>query len=257
MHFFDMKQNRRNQILELLTQYKTMEVSELSSLLKVSQVTIRKDLDTLEKSGLIKRNHGYASINNTDDINGRLAYHYQEKTAIALQASKLVKNGDTILIESGSCCALLATTLAQTLDTLTIITNSVYIANTLRSSPFNIVLLGGIYQKDSQCLIGPLIQEAIQNFNVTYFFIGADGYSDRTGFTNKDQMRAQAVKDMAQAASTIVVLTESEKFLSAGTIPMHFKNKTQIVITDTNLSNTTKQSLDNHQIQYIQVKGTI
>lgn len=252
-----MKQERVNKILELLTQHKTMEVVQLASILKVSQVTIRKDLDTLEKNGFIKRNHGYASINNTDDINGRLAYHYQEKAAIALQASKLVNNGDTIMIESGSCCALLATTLSKKLDTLTIITNSVYIASALRQTNFTIILLGGMYQKDSQCLVGPLVQEAIQNFHVTYFFIGADGYSDRTGFTNKDQMRAQAVKDMAQSCEKVVVLTESEKFASVGTIPMHFKNKTQIVITDSHLTDATKQSLDNHQIQYIQVKGNL
>lgn len=74
--------NRANKILELLTlsPENKMEVTALAEKLQVSQVTIRKDLDALENKGIIKREHGIALLCSTDDINGRIAYHYEEKT---------------------------------------------------------------------------------------------------------------------------------------------------------------------------------
>ena len=74
--------NRGNKILELLTKDNKIEVSHLAEELGVSQVTMRKDLDTLESKGVIKREHGFALLCSTDDINGRIAYHYEEKRKI-------------------------------------------------------------------------------------------------------------------------------------------------------------------------------
>lgn len=70
---------RQSQILDLLAKNKKMEVTKLSELLNVSQVTIRKDLVILENSGIIVREHGYARLNESDDINNRLARHYETK----------------------------------------------------------------------------------------------------------------------------------------------------------------------------------
>lgn len=248
-----MKQNRSVQILELLMEHKKMEVAKLSSLLHVSQVTMRKDLDALETKGLVKRIHGYAQINDTDDINGRLAYHYEEKLEIAKRASELVFDGDTIFIENGSCCALLAEVLAKTKRNLTIVTNSAYIADYIRTYDVDIVLLGGIYQRDSQCLVGPMIKELAQNYNVDYLFIGTDGYSKRTGFTNKDQMRAQAVRDMAGSCQKVIVLTESDKFKAPGTVPLHIKDQPQIVITDEKIPKETLAELEVQKMRVITV----
>ena len=198
--------NRTNKILELLTSEKRIEVSQLAEYLGVSQVTIRKDLDALEAKGIIKREHGHAVLCSTDDINGRIAYHYEEKKKIALKATELVNEGDTIMIESGSCCALLADTLTQLHKDLTIITNSAFIAEYIRGkSNFQIILLGGIYQQDSQVMVGPMVQECVSNFFVDYFFIGTDGYDSRIGFSNRDQMRAQAVRDMSHQAEQIAI----------------------------------------------------
>lgn len=205
--------DRLNKILELLTKENKMEVSLLAEKLSVSQVTIRKDLDALESRGIIKREHGFALLCSMDDINGRIAYHYEEKRKIAQKASEMVQNGDTIMIESGSCCALLADALANTKKDLTIITNSAFIAGYIRGKAnFQIVLLGGIYQQDAQVMVGPMVQQCVENFFVDLFFIGTDGYNSRIGFTNRDQMRAQAVRDMARQADNVIILTESDKF---------------------------------------------
>ena len=246
-----MKKERETKILELLTEHNRMEVVELSDLLGVSQVTIRKDLDALEKRQMVKRIHGYAELNSSDNINRRLAYHYEEKMKIANKAVEMVHDGDTVMIENGSCCALAALQIAKTKKNVTIVTNSAFIADYIRNENIQIVLLGGIYQQDSQCLVGPMVREGVSNYYVKYFFIGTDGWSERTGFTNKDQMRAQAVRDMANSAENIVVLTESEKFSALGTVPINVKEQPKYVITDTNISQEIVHSLSDKNIEVI------
>ena len=246
--------NRNNKILEILTKEKKIEVTQLAKELGVSQVTVRKDLDTLESKGIIKREHGIARLCSTDDINGRIAYHYEEKRKIAKKAAELIQDGDTIMIESGSCCALLADTLTSTHKDLTIITNSAFIAEYIRGkASFQIVLLGGIYQQDAQVLVGPMIQEGVANFFVDYFFIGTDGYDSRVGFSNRDQMRAQAVRDMSKHSEQVIILTESDKFSKRGVVPMNLKDKVKQVITDSQIDPSIIKELETNSIQIITV----
>jgi DeoR/GlpR family transcriptional regulator of sugar metabolism len=228
-----MANSRTNQILELLTKENRIEVALLAERLNVSQVTIRRDLDELENKGIVIREHGVAVLRSPDDINGRIAYHYEAKKKIAARAAELVSDGETIMIENGSCCALLAETLTKQKKDLTIITNSAFIAGYIRGkSNFQVVLLGGIYQPDAQVLVGPMVRQCVENFCVSSFFIGTDGYSTRTGFTNNDQLRAQAVRDMAEQADQVIVLTEGEKFAAHGVVPLNIRNRLKMVITD-------------------------
>lgn len=245
---------RTNQILEFLTEEHKIEVSLLAEKLGVSQVTVRKDLDELESQGIIVREHGYACLRSTDNLHGRIAYHYEAKQKIARRAAQLISDGDTLMIESGSCCALLAEELTSSKKDLTIITNSAFIADYIRGkSNFQIVLLGGIYQQDSQVLVGPMIRQCVENFFVKHFFIGTDGYSRRTGFTNQDQMRAQAVRDMACQAEHIVILTESEKFSRHGIVPLNLRDYPCTVITDSRISKEAAAELNQCRIELIAI----
>ena len=247
-----MKKQREKEILSLLVERRRIEVTELSELLGVSQVTIRKDLDQLEKMHMIKRVHGFAQLNSEDDINSRLAWHYEEKTKIAERAAELISDNDTVMIENGSCCALAALTIARTKKNVTIVTNSAFIADYVRNEAnVQIVLLGGIYQKESQCLVGPMIRECAMNYNVKYCMIGTDGWNERIGFTNKDQMKAQAVRDMAASARQVVVLTESDKFSAAGTVPLNLVRNQISVLTDADISEEVRNRLTEQNIEII------
>ncbi len=245
---------RADQILEILTNETKIEVSLLAEKLGVSQVTVRKDLDNLENMGIVTREHGYALLRSMDDLNSRIAYHYEEKKRIAKKAAEQISNGDTLMIESGSCCALLADALAETKKNLTIITNSAYIAGYIRGkSNFQIILLGGIYQEDAQVMIGPMVRQCADNFCVDRFFIGTDGYSSRTGFTNHDQMRAQAVRDMAHQVEQVIVLTESDKFSRHGIVPLNLQGLVKQVITDNQIEQSVKKELESQKINVITV----
>ena len=247
-----MKKQREKEILSLLVDRRRIEVTELSALLGVSQVTIRKDLDQLEKMHMIKRVHGFAQLSSEDDINSRLAWHYEEKTKIAEKAAELISDGDTVFIENGSCCALAALTIAKTKKSVTIVTNSAFIADYIRNEPnVQIVLLGGIYQKESQCLVGPMIRENAMSYNVKYCMIGTDGWNERIGFTNKDQMRAQAVRDMSASAEQVVILTESDKFTAAGTVPLNLPAGKVSVLTDQDLPDSARAKLTEQSVSII------
>lgn len=247
------KDIRTNRILTILTEEEKTEVSALSKRLDVSQVTIRKDLDSLESAGLIVREHGFARLSSTNDIAGRLAYHYEEKKKIAAKAAELVREGSCIMIENGSVCALLADTLSETKKDLTIITNSAFIASYIRKkAAFRIVLLGGIYQTDSQVMVGPMIRKCAENFLADTLFIGVDGCSDQ-GFTNQDELRAEAVLDMAVRAEKVIVLTESEKFSRRGAVPMPLDERLTAVITDRNIPDTVREKLKCKGIETIVV----
>ncbi|MCI8396016.1 MAG: DeoR/GlpR transcriptional regulator, partial [Acutalibacter sp.] len=151
---------RETKILELLAKEKRLEVAALAQVLGVSSVTVRKDLDTLEEKGVLRREHGYALLKSEDDLSSRLAYHYACKGRIAKRAAALVADGETVMIESGSCCALLAEEICTSRRDVTIVTNSAFIAGFVRQKPHaHVVLLGGVYQNDAQVMVGPLVAQ--------------------------------------------------------------------------------------------------
>lgn len=213
--------NRQTRILELLTENQKMEVVHLAKLLGVSQVTIRKDLDALEQSGMIIREHGYARLNDSDDINHRLAYHYESKLEIAKEVTMSIQDGETVMIESGSCCALVAAEIARTKKDVTLITNSAFIADYIRKQgTVRIILLGGEYQNESQVMVGPMVRECAKVFFVDKLLVGTDGFTKESGFTGNDYMRTEAVRDMAKQASQVMVVTDSVKFSQKGTVQL-------------------------------------
>lgn len=239
-----MMNERQTKILELLTEEKKIEVTRLSELLEVSQVTIRKDLISLEDSGLIKREHGYATLHKFDDINNRLAYHYDMKQKIAELAVASVQDGETVMIESGSCCALVAKAIAAMRHDVTIITNSAFIADYIRkSSNIRIILLGGEYQRESQVMVGPITRKCAQSFFVDKFFIGTDGYTTETGFTGNDYMRSETVRDLANQATHVIVVTESVKFKQKGIVNLLATKDISTVVTDEGIPEECEQEL--------------
>ena len=149
---------RQTQIINIISDRKKITVLELAEMLKVSDVTIRKDLAILEDKGLLKREHGFASLPESDDISTRMIFNYEVKRKIAQKALESIKDGETLMIESGSCCALLAEEIVLNRRGVTIITNSIFIANFLRDKVgARIILLGGEFQPESQVMVGPLI----------------------------------------------------------------------------------------------------
>jgi len=248
--------DRYTKLLEIVNKSKRIEVSTLAQILNVSQVTIRKDLDVLEEKRLLKREHGYATMTSSDDINSRLAFNYDIKRKIAHLACELVADGETVMIESGSCCALLAQELAYNKKDITIITNSTFITSYIREGNAKVVLLGGDYQSESQVVVGPLTIKCMKNFFVDKLFIGTDGYNSKIGFTGKNLMRTETVKAMGESANKIIILTESSKFKERGVVSQFRSDEINYVLTDTNIPDDVLESLksENIDVQLVSVE---
>lgn len=223
------------EILKLVHARQRVSVKELADAMGTSMVTIRKDLEDLESQGFLRRTHGYAEKIATDAIDGRMAVRYPEKVAIANMAVGLVQPGETVMIESGSTCALFAQALAGVND-VTVITNSAYIARSLRNAPsVKVILLGGDYDAVSETTTGPVTRLCAREYHVDQLFVGVDGYTEEDGFTNVNHTRCATVRDMAGQASRVVVLTTSEKFGKRSVAKLFDAEEVGTVITDAQL----------------------
>ncbi|NLF27923.1 MAG: DeoR/GlpR transcriptional regulator [Clostridiales bacterium] len=235
---------RESTILDLLSKHGRLNTAVLAEKLGVSQVTVRKDLDALEARRIVRRAHGYAIFGGSDDINNRLAIHYEEKRKIALRAAALVEDGETLMIESGSCCTLLAEQIARTKTGATIVTNSAFIANYIRHAEnARVVLLGGDFQNGAQVTVGPILRACTKQFYVDKLFVGTDGYTEKLGFIADDHLRVQAVRDMAEQAKHVIVVTESDKFLRSSVVPMGIPGGVHTVVTDGEIPKDAEASL--------------
>lgn len=214
-----------------------MDVSALAEKLQVSQVTVRKDLDQMAQMGVLRREHGVAVFGGSEDLSDRLAIHYEEKRRIARRAAALVSDGDTVMIENGSCCALLAEEIARNKSSVTIITNSAFIASHIRHlRGAQVVLLGGDFQQSAQVTVGPILRLCAAQFMVDKLFVGVDGFSEKVGFTADNHLRVQAVRDMAASAGGVIVITESRKFLQNSVVPLNLPQQIKAVVTDSSIA---------------------
>ncbi|MDR2194229.1 MAG: DeoR/GlpR family DNA-binding transcription regulator [Treponema sp.] len=241
--------NRQSKILEAIAIQQRIEVTDLANRMSVSPVTIRKDLDQLEQRGLIHREHGFAYIENGASDGTQLAYNYEVKRRIAQAAAADVEDNETVMIGCGSCCAILAEELAHTKKDITILTNSVFIANYIKHAPYgNIILLGGYYQRNSQVLVGPIAHKNAQLFSPDKFFISASGFSETFGFTDHDYLQVQTIQELTKQAQQVVMLFDSEKFSNNGVVKVVSLENIHVMYTDDHISSEKEEYLRQHNI---------
>ncbi len=230
-----MLNKRQNKILQILGRNNRTSVAVLARMLDVSSVTIRQDLNFLESEGLLKRVHGGAVLREADDLSDRLGVNYEQKLKIARKVASFVENGETVLIESGSVNALLARELVKN-SKVTIITTNVYIARQFRKDEnAGIILLGGIYQHNSESLVGKMTKACIDQLNIGKAFIGIDGYTTKTGFTSRDLLRAEIASHIIQKAREVFIVSDSSKFGKEELTNICFPQDVQHIATDMDL----------------------
>lgn len=209
-----MKQ-RRSAILDHVSKQGHATVQELCDLFKVSMVTMRQDLSALEKGGFLQRTHGGATLLELENISHRLSIRHEKKMDIALLAASLVEDGETVLLESGSANALLARELAG--RRVQMVVANLFVARQVKHGDLaRVVMVGGVYQPDSESLVGAM---ARQNIAATFFtkaFLGVDGFTPETGFTNRDMERAEIASTIVKRCQQTFIVADSSKFGATG-----------------------------------------
>jgi len=234
---------RLDKILRILSSERKASVADLTEKLKVSPATIRQDLTVLENGGFLKRVHGGAVLNESDDISHRMAINYGIKVNIAKKAAEFVKEGDTIFVESGSTNALFVKEISGIKD-ISIITSNAFIARSVdQGKGCSVILIGGVFQQESEGIVGNLAKICIENLNFTKVFLGIDGFTMDTGFTGRDMMRADIAAKIVERGKEIFILTDSTKFGRINLSRYCNLEDVDCIITDSALSDTYKDEI--------------
>lgn len=203
---------RRKSILDLITEDSDITIAELAQKLGVSVVTIRADLDALEQEGLIVRTRGGALPAFHPKILNHLGDNRECKLAIAKAAAGLIKDGDSIIIGTGTTTSLIGKFLLGRKD-IHIVTNNTLLLTYARVNPqLRLTLIGGEFQPAEEGVVGPLALRELEQFHVSKAFVGTDGISLKQGFTANFVEGAEFVRKIADQANEVYVLAESAKF---------------------------------------------
>lgn len=211
-----MAEERRQKILALLQTDGRVLVSNLSKVFNVSQITIRKDLDSLHSRGLVQRSHGGALPASSSalldpSLQEKQQLHAEEKQRIAEAAVKMVHEGSCIMLDSGTTTAAIAQALKK-FSALTVITNSINIAADLASTNLEVILTGGTLRKNSFSLVGPVAEDVLGEMHADILFLGVDGFDPEIGLTTPNLLESRVNRAMISSASKIVAVCDSTKF---------------------------------------------
>jgi DeoR family transcriptional regulator, aga operon transcriptional repressor len=211
-----LNEERRRAILKLLQREKRVLVTDLAEEFRTSQVTIRKDLEVLHVRGLVQRTHGGAlpahdGALEDPSLSEKERLHRKEKVRIAAAASRLVSEGQVVILDSGTTATEIARAL-RTFQNLTVITNAVNIAAELASSSIEVILTGGLVRKNSFSLVGPIAEETLRRLSADILFLGVDGFDVRHGLTTPNLAEANVNRIMIEIAKRTVAVCDSSKF---------------------------------------------
>jgi len=249
--------NRRKMILEMLENKGKVRNSDLAKVFNVSTVTIRNDLEKLEEKGLLIRTRGGGIKSDRVRIDYQLNYesnlHLKEKQAIGKKAAELVKENDTIIIDSGTTTLELARNLAG-YQNLTIITNALNIASQfLNNININVIMPGGNLRYSTLSMIGPIAEEGIRNLYCDKIFIGVNGIDSRYGISTTHLEDASLNRLMIESSKEVIILTDSSKFLKRSFSLIAPINKIHTVITDSRIPDDEHSRLINAGINVVLV----
>jgi DeoR/GlpR family transcriptional regulator of sugar metabolism len=207
---------RRQQILNLLEETGSLDVGDLADRFAVSVVTIRKDLDDLERQGLLQRTFGGAVFSHRSRFNRsfleRASQHLREKRAIAAAALEYIKDGDTIILDAGTTTLALAQLLKQHVKSAFIITCSVPVALEVSSAGYDILLLGGMIRNKSLALLGRETLWMLDRYRADKAFLGSSGFTIEKGHTTPNPEDAQIKEAIMRVSLEKYVLVDSSKF---------------------------------------------
>ena len=228
---------RQAAIVQILNDESSVQVADLSRRFGVSKVTVRSDLESLERAGRLRRTHGGAvSLSQSVTVNEqdlRINVNVQEKRAIARAAVNLIKEGDSILLDSGTTSLELARSLAG-ISGLTVVTNDLTIANfvdrSLRGT--SVIMLGGVVNKGHRYTSGPLTLAALETLRPSLAFVCPTSFAPGRGLMANNQDMAQLKKVFLTCAERCCVLLGSSKVGAGGLLRFGELTQASVVVVD-------------------------
>jgi DeoR/GlpR family transcriptional regulator of sugar metabolism len=205
---------RREAILDLVRNNGAVSLRDLATAVHPSEVTVRRDLRALDQQGLLARRRGGAvwpgGISHEQSYRQKRSVASAEKLAIAALAVSLVEEGDAIVLGAGTTTHELARRLTH-FDDLTVVTNSLLVAQALVHAKAEVVLTGGSLRKATYALLGSSAEQALAGLRVRRAFLSGNGLTVERGLSTPNMHVASVDQAIVRTAQEIVVLADHTK----------------------------------------------
>jgi DeoR/GlpR family transcriptional regulator of sugar metabolism len=247
--------HRREKILDYLREDGSAKVLDLARIFKVTDVTIRQDLEKLEKEGLIIKEHGGAYLKEVpEQVKGFSLAHrenMEKKEMIARKCLEFIESGDTIILDSGSTTTEIAAKL-KGFRNLTVITNALNIALMLGAEPgIEVIVTGGEFKPPTLSLTGQKAADFFKGLHVQKLFLATAGISLKAGLTYPSISDIVVKKAMIEAAETTYLVADSTKMGKSSLASLGALSLIDYIITDPGIEEKHKTVLKENEIELI------
>jgi DeoR family transcriptional regulator of aga operon len=228
-------EERRRRICDLVRAEGRVTVDALATRFGISQVTIRGDLASLESAGALTRTHGGAlNVPGDQPLDVKQLQHHAEKLRIAEAAAALIRDGETIILDSGTTTAEIARRIRSLeLRSINVITNALNIASLLIDSPsVRLIMPGGILRRESNSLSGPSAEAALESLQADRLYLGADAVDPKVGVMTPHLAEAQLNAKMMAISRQVVVVADSSKLMRRNVSLIARVEQIHLLITD-------------------------
>jgi DeoR/GlpR family transcriptional regulator of sugar metabolism len=227
---------RRRLISERIRSRGVVSVAEMAASLGTTEITLRRDLRAMAKEGLLVRTHGGAvlpaALGHEPSYSEKARQAGAEKAAIARLAVTMIQPGDSILLGPGTTTLALARLLVNSPE-LTVVTNSLLVAQVLMDAPHvEVILTGGTLRRSIHAVVGPATEESVRSLRASQAFISGNGFTADRGLSTPSPLVAATDRAFAAAAQQVVVLADYTKIgeeTMCQTVP---SARVHILITD-------------------------
>jgi DeoR/GlpR family transcriptional regulator of sugar metabolism len=231
---FNVLSQRGEEIIKLLSEKSPISIEELASRLSVSEVTIRRDLSSLEKAGLVIRQWGKAflpGLGIEPVYNQRQKVNPELKRRIAKYTAGQISDGEVIALDVGTTNAELAGELIKRTN-ITVFTSSFQVASILSRSQLNVYMVGGFLRKSEMSMVGSIATETIMKFNFDRFYLGLAGISKEEGPTDFNLEDVDVKKAFIRRSKKVIALVDKTKFGQTGLVKVCEMNDIDEIITN-------------------------
>ncbi|MBP2631396.1 MAG: putative DeoR family transcriptional regulator [Firmicutes bacterium] len=244
---------RRKDILEQLEKHKSVNITDLSEILDVSSMTIRRDLNLFAEQGIVTLVHGGAVLNRGAAIIHNMPFKEEilrvEKNRIASFCANLVNEGSSIFIDCGSTTKEIAETILQKKN-IVVMTNSLPVSNILSTAKnIKLIMLPGVFREKNQGFFGQMTSEFVSNFKIDILFLGADGLDINQGATSPDIVDAETKRSLVKQATKVVLVIDHTKLGMSSFMTVATLKEIDTIVTDKDADSELIEELRNQGVE--------
>jgi DeoR family fructose operon transcriptional repressor len=242
------EEERQQKIAEYVQTRERASVLELAQHFQVSESTVRRDLKILEEESKLRRTHGgavaFVSDNSEPTFVEKEDRYRLQKELIAKEAASMVREGDSILLDSGTTTYYLAKEL-KTFKNLTVVTNSVAVAQELSANTgIDLILTGGTLRHETLAMVGPLAEKALESVHVDKAFVAINGLDPVIGLTTPNMLEASTKMAFFRSTKQVILLMDHTKYGRVSFAKVAALSEIDQILTDDGISDNALKELE-------------